>query len=71
MHLVSESVLQGLQSKILLRPKLMINQRKASVKHIENIEIVLQYTDFISGIQTTKTLTDCSFSDESETILPI
>jgi len=68
-HLVSESVLVGSEAQILIRPKLTINGKKASVKMLKNVKIKLTTSDFIKNSRNSKTYEGLKFQDNQETTI--
>lgn len=66
-HLNSESVLIGQKTKLLIRPKLTLNNHTVSIKNLKSSLLEIRITDN-DGKKINYTVRDAQFSDDSEFI---
>ena len=64
-----ESVLVGSTATILIKPSLMINNRRASVKILKNTKITLTTMNYIDNIPVTKVFENVEFDNDKEYLL--
>ena len=66
MFVHQESILLGTSTKLVVRPQLYINGRKANVNLVRNIKIVVTTNNYIDKIPVTKNFGGLKFENGKE-----
>ena len=61
-----ESMLVGSTTQVVVRGQLFVCGRPANLKHLTNVKLVLESSNYIDGVPLTKTFPNLSFSKDSE-----
>jgi hypothetical protein len=66
MFVHQESILLGMSTKLVVRPQLFINGRKANVNLVKNVKVVVTTNNYIDKIPVTKNFNGLKFENDEE-----